>query len=213
MSHNPDATRRIENRTFKPSERFEEMLADTEFEKSMQPSIQEQIEALTQELRPYPTEIDSYFYAFAPDEMDGILSVFTCVVNDHPVTKQIWLDAHYASTNKAEVEEYADCYKRLKLYQLLGKKAEKEFPLKMFYAEESDRKKYDSGLCFAELYYGTDFGYVGSGTKGQKRHGVRACVLGGAWFSREEDRLEALKICGITKEMQEKMSKYGLGGA
>lgn len=30
---------------------------------------------------------------------------------------------------------------------------------------------------------------------------------------REEDRLEALKICGITKEMQEKMSKYGLGGA
>lgn len=28
----------------------------------------------------------------------------------------------------------------------------------------------------------------------------------------EEDRLEALKICGITKELQEKCSKYGLGG-
>lgn len=41
----------------------------------------------------------------------------------------------------------------------------------------------------------------------------RSCVLGGVWFAREEDRLAALKICGITKEMQEKMSKYGLGGA
>lgn len=170
-------------------------------------SIEEQIEALTQELRPYP-EWERQFYAF---DGDSIESSEEC--GDEDILIKVWQQALYASTNKAEVEEYADCYRRLKLYQLLGKKAEKEFPLKMFYSEEYDRKRYDSGLCFAELYYGTDFGYVGSGTQGQKRHGVRACVLGGVWFSREEDRLESLKICGITKEFQEKCAKYGLGGA
>jgi hypothetical protein len=167
-------------------------------------SIQEQIEALTQELRPWVGEKDNVHY-FYFDEI-------SLTVMNHWDTL-LWYAVPFASYDKAEVEEYADCYRRLKLYQLLGKKAEKEFPLKMFYSEEYDRKRYDSGLCFAELYYGTDFGYVGSGTQGQKRHGVRACVLGGVWFSREEDRLESLKICGITKEFQEKCAKYGLGGA
>lgn len=172
--------------------------------------ILQQIKLLTRELRPiYNGET---FYWFDPATLNVRVDNKPYPEYDRQ-SRDKWNEFNFASTNKAEVEEYADCYKRLKLYQLLGKKAEVEFPLKMFYAEESDRKKYDSGLCFAELYYGTDFGYVGSGTKGQKRHGVRACVLGGVWFSREEDRLEALKICGITKEMQEKMSKYGLGGA
>jgi hypothetical protein len=47
--------------------------------------------------------------------------------------------------------------------------------------------------------------------KGLIRSVTPTCVLGGVWFAREEDRLEALKICGITKELQEKCSKYGLG--
>jgi hypothetical protein len=69
MSHNPDATRRIENRTFKPSERFEEMLADTEFEKSMQPSIQEQIEALNKEFSQREI-MDKYKECYSKDAED-----------------------------------------------------------------------------------------------------------------------------------------------
>lgn len=58
---------------------------------------------------------------------------------------------------------------------------------------------------------GTDFG-----TNKSAQVGTRSghfCCLGGVWFVREEDRLEALKICGIDKAFQEKCAKYGLGGA
>lgn len=77
-------------------------------------TIENQIEQLTQELRPYPKGI---FYSF-----DGISikeTSFTGTIFD----KQEFKYSIYHATNKAEVEEYADCYKRLKLYQLLGKKA------------------------------------------------------------------------------------------
>lgn len=151
-------------------------------------SIQEQIEALTQELRPYPE--GQKFYTF--DEFDPESDLVALHLpeekwREHNTTA--WKYSLYASTNKAEVEEYADCYRRLKLYQLLGKKAEKEFPF------VSGNK-----FGFNMVGYCERFDYFG-------------CIFGGVWFSREKDRLEALKICGITKEFQEKCAKYGLGGA
>lgn len=164
-------------------------------------SIQEQIEALTQELRPYPNGI--FFILTASGEIaqfDFSGGATTDVVINS--LKEIWINSPFASTNKAEVEEYADCYRRLKLYQLLGKKAEKEFPI------DWNKKLTSKDICPS----GTDFtsdendsGLVGSD--------VKCCVLGGVWFAREEDRLEALKICGIDAEFQKKCAKFGLGGA
>lgn len=162
-------------------------------------TIQEQIEALTQELRPYPGHDD--FYTYDP-EFNTIISFKKAGSDDSPGDARAnWYRALFASTNKAEVEEYADCYRRLKLYQLLGKKAEKEFPL--------DWKP----LIGKDGSYGTDFNYSMHVTGMVFKRCSKVCVLGGVWFAREEDRLEALKICGITKELQEKCSKYGLGGA
>lgn len=161
-------------------------------------SIEEQIEALTQELRPYP-EWERQFYAF---DGDSIESSEEC--GDEDILIKVWQQALYASTNKAEVEEYADCYRRLKLYQLLGKKAEKEFPL--FWSDV---------IHYKAVKFGTDFTEEPHHETGQVCIGARyrPCVLGGVWFSREEDRLEALKICGIDKSFQERCAKYGLGGA
>ena len=154
---------------------------------------EEQIKALTQELRPYTSETIYYF---------GIVSQGVQAAN---VPEETWPAlnsiALYYSTNKAEVEEYADCYYRLKLYQLLGKKAEKLLP--------NMAKK-----------YATDFGAYMDVELSKKHQGqIRVwpnenkCCFGGVRFAMEEDRLEALKVCGITKELQEKCSKYGLGGA
>ncbi len=174
-------------------------------------TIQEQIEALTQELRPYPKEIKLKTNSSGDlIPIAATASPFWYIEHgevwrgDFFGTKEDklhWLYSPFASTNKAEVEEYADCYRRLKLYQLLGKKAEKEFPF----------------ISGRELY-GTDFVQWHDDPKSLSGYKIgyldmKRCVLGGVWFSREEDRLEALKICGITKEFQEKMSKYGLGGA
>lgn len=157
-------------------------------------SIQEQIEALTQELRPYPPEGTVWLFE---NEWVTPLS-FISISEEH---KRIWRNAPYASTNKAEVEEYADCYRRLKLYWLMGEKAEKLLP--------NMAKK-----------YATDFGAYMDVELSKKHQGqIRVwpnenkCCFGGVRFAMEEDRLEALKICGITKELQEKCSKYGLGGA
>lgn len=162
-------------------------------------SIQEQIEALTQELRPYPKDKLFYYFDEITEEIIEI-KAFDSYVNDkHTHFRTLWHRSLFASTNKAEVEEYADCYRRLKLYQLLGKKAEKEFPVEWL-DMESPKK------------YATDF-YRNTYDGGIYTTYVKSCVLGSVWFSREEDRLEALKICGITKELQEKCSKYGLGGA
>lgn len=166
-------------------------------------NIQEQIEALTQELRPYP--VGEVFYSFDPFGTD---SNYIAIHDPDPKWKiynaASWQYAPFVSTNKAEVEEYADCYRRLKLYQLLGKKAEKAFPL--FWSDVIHYKAFKVGTDFTkEPYHET--GQVSIGAR------YRPCVLGGVWFAREEDRLNALKICGITKEMQEKCAKYGLGGA
>lgn len=156
-------------------------------------NIQEQIEALTQELRRYPELGDKvYFY----DEIDD--SIEERIYNASTALMDIWDRALSSSTNKAEVEEYADCYRRLKLYQLLGEKAAKEYPL--------DWSK-------STWKYGTDFGFSGQ-EQGQFPSNIfRGCILGGVWFSREEDRLKALEICGIDKAFQERCAKYGLGGA
>ena len=164
-------------------------------------SIQEQIEALTQELRPYPKyQQEFWFYDAEEDEVDSAYRHNRAVDPDGSI-EFLWRRSQFASTNKAEVEEYADCYRRLKLYQLLGKKAEKEFPI-----DFSLTKIVDSPYA-TDFVLGTpDNNYCVSFPK-------RVCVLGGVWFSREEDRLEALKICGIDKAFQEKCAKYGLGGA
>lgn len=163
-------------------------------------SIQEQIEALTQELRPYPK-----FENTPPESMQiwTFNGDLVTRISESPMTNEWAWRYQFSSTNKAEVEEYADCYRRLRLYQLIGEKKKKEFPLDFENADMIPLK-------------GTDFG-SGSGVDGYieytKYYKPTPCVLGGVWFVREEDRLEALKICGITKELQEKCSKYGLGGA
>lgn len=162
-------------------------------------NIQEQIEALTQELRPpFPEET---FYYFDTATMQVGIELKKYPEYDSPARVK-WREFNFTSTNEAEVEEYADCYRRLKLYQLLGKKSMKSDP-------EAIEKKH------LWTFYGTDFyrtlddqGCIYSTPQYRKK-----LVLGGVWFAREEDRLNALKICGITKEMQEKCAKYGLGGA
>jgi hypothetical protein len=167
-------------------------------------NILEQIEALTQELSPYPTEEKSYYYLGSDLQIYHIDCISKYFI-------PFWRHSLFASTNKAEVEEYADCYKRLKLYQLLGKKRKKEFPIKW----NSDVYDITSAEQQDAIFYGTDFGiedepYTMFGRCPCYRHST---VLGGVWFSREEDRLEALKICGIDAEFQKRCAKYGLGGA
>lgn len=156
-------------------------------------SIKEQIEALTQELRPKLPD-NTEFYYFDGEVIDREMSGFL------PVSQRRWYVALFASTNKAEVEEYADCYRRLKLYQLLGKKAEKEFPL-------------DWGTQ-ATIKHGFDATLSWDGQDGiVYSHSRKQCCLGGVYFSRLQDLREALKICGIDAEFQERCAKYGLGGA
>lgn len=161
----------------------------------MSKSIQEQIKALTQELRPYPKRTiaseDSIFWYFNGDE------IWKTEYFGSPNCNRRWNNSLFASTNKAEVEEYADCYRRLKLYQLLEKKAEKEFPI-----DWSDN---------TVLKHATDFNR--NIHLGHLQETFKECVLGGVYFARNEDRLEALRICGIDAEFQKKCAKYGLGGA
>ncbi len=64
-----------------------------------------------------------------------------------------------------------------------------------------------------EDYKGTDF-FCGDATTGLVvTINNPRCVLGGVWFAREEDRLEALELAGIDKVFQERCAKHGLGGA
>lgn len=149
-------------------------------------SIQEQIEALTQELYKSDYPVNCH--------------VIHCFNGYEVITLGIGAETFqygiYQSTNKAEVEEYADCYRRLKLYQLLGKKS------------------LMSGVLQHGDLYGTDFvACANNDPTGRIVGRWRICVLGGVWFAREEDRLNALKICGIDKAFQERCAKYGLGGA
>lgn len=114
-----------------------------------------------------------------------------------------WFNALYRSYDQKEVEEYAHCYLTLNLYQLIAKKKAKEFPL------------YREGEITLNKLHGTDF--IGAiypeGAIITRRKIEKPCVLGGVWFAREEDRLEALEICGIDAEFQKRCAKYGLGGA
>jgi hypothetical protein len=159
-------------------------------------NIQEQIEALTQELRPYP---EKPFYYF---EGHGIRQTYPYLVSDISFYKLAWTESLFASTNIAEVEEYADCYRRLKLYQLLAQKAALKYPI-----------DWNQSL---QAKYGTDFFAPGVydvvPLEGRVVGTLKYCCLGSAWFVNEEDRLEALKICGIDKSFQEKCAKYGFGG-
>lgn len=171
-------------------------------------SIEKQIEALTQELRPYPAGEEWYSFSPALDPFinSGVITHNLIAQKSAPEHHRLyWILSEKSSTDKAEVEEYADCYKRLKLYQLIGKKKEKEFPLKW----EED---FDLGDYGKDYPKGTDF-IREPNCNGLIESDVKACVLGGVWFSREEDRLEALKICQIDKSFQEKCTKFGLGGA
>ena len=160
--------------------------------------IEEQIETIIEELRPVP--LDDFWYI----DYDGYICASGGL--DHKLNAHAWLHSLYSSTNKTEVEEYADCYRRLKLYQLLGKKAEKEFP-------------FTFDICTPEKY-GTDFGQFDLIHNDLEDYLGQAaciigppCVLGGVWFAREEDRLEAVKICGIDAEFQKRCAKHRLGGA
>jgi hypothetical protein len=163
-------------------------------------NIQEQIEVLTQELRPCNPYKDFWFFnGTVVQRWSGEKEPSE---DEKEESNYIWRDTHFASTDKAEVEEYADCYHRLKLYQLLGKKAEKESPIDWANKTHS--------------YIGTDFTQSTIGdvySTALASESQRYCVLGGVWFSREEDRLEALKQAGIDEAFQEKCAKYGLGGA
>jgi len=166
-------------------------------------SIEEQIEALTQELRPYPETRAEWFWYFSTSDDESFVD--SCLEDESEYARRVWRDSEFCSFNKAEVEEYADCYRRLRLYQLIGEKKKKEFSL---------NRVADSPIYGTDFLYYIDLGVADrfSGrvtTPNWKRH----CVLGGVWFAREEDRLEALKICGIDAEFQKKCAKYGLGGA
>jgi hypothetical protein len=167
-------------------------------------TIENQIEALTQELRPYPTGQEWYSFnpSLDPREVSGVFTHTLHLQKHVPQTNELlWLVADKASTNKSEVEDYADCYRRLKLYQLLGEKADKMML--------GVRKK-----------YATDFGAYQDDELAKKHSGQimvwpneNKCCLGGVRFSMEEDRLKALEICGIDKAFQERCAKFGLGGA
>jgi hypothetical protein len=160
-------------------------------------SIEEQIEALTQELRPCDPYKDFWFFnGTIVQRWSGEMEPSE---DEKEESNYIWRDTHFASTNKAEVAEYADCYKRLKLYQLLAQKAALKYPID--WSNDTVDK------------YGTDFTMGVTEEDGLIIDVTRMCVLGGVWFSREEDRLEALKICQIDKSFQEKCAKYGIGGA
>lgn len=167
-------------------------------------SIEEQIEALTQQLRPPFPEDTFYYFDVASLNVHVCLKRYPEYESD---ARKQWNKFNFASTSKTEVEEYADCYRRLKLYQLLGKKAEKEFPV-IWEAE------WRSGL---PLHFGTDWNTVcddphgGVWVSGVESN--RIVTLGGVWFARNEDRLEALKVCGIDEAFQERCAKLGLGGA
>mgnify|MGYP000961247211 CR=1 FL=1 len=160
-------------------------------------NIQEQIEALTQELRPCPVNNDFWYF----DPIAGICDT----KNLGTFERMLMWKSPSSSTNKAEVEEYADCYRRLKLYQLIGEKKKKEFSL---------NRVADSPIYGTDFLYYIDLGvadrFSGRVTKPNwKRH----CVLGGVWFANESDRLHALSICRIDRSFQEKCARFGLGGA
>lgn len=167
-------------------------------------TIESQIEALTQELRPYPKG-QIFHYFISSENYIGTYKLPVAAPDTYE--SPLWYYADKTSTNKVEVEEYADCYRRLKLYQLLGKKAEKEFPI-----DWSDTEEHKFGtdwimsLAVAEKIQMNHL-------NGSVRPPYRRVVLGGVWFKREIDRLEALKICGIDAEFQKRCAKYGLGGA
>lgn len=161
-------------------------------------SIQEQIEALTQELDTTKRNGTEWVWYF-----DGELIRQAYPWNDKDYAKSITLYSLIHSTNKAEVEEYADCYRRLKLYQLLGKKAEREFPIDW---SNWDQVKYST-------WFFTDDTSQEEDEQGIQESNIRYACLGSVWFAREEDRLEALRICGIDAEFQKRCAKYGLGGA
>jgi hypothetical protein len=158
-------------------------------------TIQEQIEALTQELRPKLPD-NTEFYYFDGEVIDREMSGFL------PISQRRWYVSLFASTNKAEVEDYADCYRRLKLYQLLGEKAAKEYPVEWV---NDPKVKYATDLIASQFADGC----IELNESGDYRH----CVLGGVWFAREEDRLKALEICGIDRAFQERCAKHKLGGA
>lgn len=167
-------------------------------------TIEQQIEALTQELRPYPEKVvitqiqpmkrsNSFFWYIE----HGV--IWKGDFFGTPEDKQKWVYSLFASTNKAEVEDYADCYRRLKLYQLLGEKAAKQSPLNELH-----------------LVYGVDFNGRATYANGLIEHQFQMdnnhTCLGGVWFARKEVALKALEICGITKEFQKRCAKYGIGG-
>ena len=160
-------------------------------------SIQEQIKALTQELRPRYNGETFYWFDTAT------LSVR---VDNKPYpeydsqSRTKWNEFNFASTIKAEVEEYADCYRRLRLYQLLAQKAALKYPID-WSVQSTIKHGFDATLSWD----GQD-GIVYA-------HSRKQCCLGGVYFSRLQDLREALKICGIDRAFQEKCAKYGLGGA
>ena len=172
-------------------------------------SIQDQIQELTEELRPYPKGREWYSFnpSLDPWEVSGIFTHNLIAQKSNPQEHELlWELADKASTNKEEVADYADCYRRLKLYRLIGEKKKQEVP---FTFDSRTPEKYGTDFGQFDHIYNEVEGYHGQVTAIIDP----PCVLGGVWFSREEDRLEALKICGIDKAFQERCAKHKLGGA
>jgi len=165
----------------------------------MNSNIQEQIASLTQELRPYPETRAEWFWYFSTSDDESFVD--SCLEDESEYARRVWRDSEFCSFNKAEVEEYADCYRRLKLYQLLGKKAEKDFPLNW-----RDRTQ----CKYATSFVGCAQEHLETGLITCFRE--RITVLGGVWFANESDRLHALSVCGIDRSFQEKCARFGLGG-
>lgn len=161
-------------------------------------SIEQQIEALTQELRP---AVDASFFYI--DEYGDVRNANQGWLRKEEFLR-LWNNAVFASTNKAEVEEYADCYRGLKLYGLMAVRDNLKYPTEKLY-----------NLCLV----GTDFEATESGMVQQidilEGESVprRRCVLWSTWFKSNKDRLKALTACGIDADFQKRCAKYGLGGA
>jgi hypothetical protein len=72
----------------------------------------------------------------------------------------------------------------------------------------------ESEMNFLKKSHGTDF--IGAlyprGGITTRRKEMRPCSLAGVWFSREEDRLHALDVCGIDEEFQRMCTKFKIGG-
>lgn len=103
------------------------------------------------------------------------------------------------SGNKA----YILCMLTLDLYQRMGIEAERQYPVEWGpYPMKHGTWYFDEGPQ-----------YPGMTRSGLVMVNVKGATLGGVWFTREVDRIEAVDTCGIDEQFQSMCARFGVGGA